>query len=160
MWAYAHNETGECIKASIKCSNEGMTVNIHTHLWGAAFAIIAIGLHVLGALELLPSWIYAFTHHSIFYPKRIVPRDSERSWLFWQTKAPLPLLLNSLFSSPERHMHFPWSSIRSRPNDWKDIAGFSTFLLGAVTVLTCSATFHTVACHSREVSESEHFYLR
>jgi len=59
--------------------------------------------------------------------------------------------IGSFVSTPIMHVA-PWLIAHQRPNDWKDIFGFATFLCGAVTVLTFSATFHTAVCHSREVS--------
>ncbi|PWN25876.1 HlyIII-domain-containing protein [Jaminaea rosea] len=51
---------------------------------------------------------------------------------------------------------FPSSSSLNRtptPSDWLDIAGFTTFLLAAVTCLTLSSTFHTLSCHSRQLAK-------
>lgn len=60
--------------------------------------------------------------------------------------------LDTLLTLPSRYESFPWIAAQARPNDWKDLAGFATFLIGALTVMSCSATFHTVACHSQDVS--------
>lgn len=145
VWLYVHNET----------------VNIHTHLWGAAIVILSFGLHLLGAFERLPAWLHPLTHHSIFYPSSInpIPASAKHSvWRSWITRsdrlAATPLMLNALLSTPGHDALFPWHAIRPRTNDWSDWLGFASYLIGALTVLTCSATFHTVACHSQQVARS------
>lgn len=149
VWLYVHNET----------------VNIHTHLWGAILAIFAVGLHILGNYELIPSWLHPITHHSIFYPQSINPLPPKaiqntgflRSFLSQPFSKPAliaPLAINTFITTPGHESLFPWHDLRARQNTLADWLGFASYLAGAITVLTCSATFHTLHCHSEKVSSS------
>ncbi|UZJ54236.1 hypothetical protein CBS101457_003556 [Exobasidium rhododendri] len=121
LWLYIHNET----------------VNIHTHFWGALLVLAAIAFHLLSVKDLLPSFLYPLTHHSIFYPQAIIPAPA------------------SPFKSSWSHFLFGGKvPTHQRPNTWQDIIGFACYLVGALTVLTFSATFHAVVCHSRELSHT------
>lgn len=142
IWLYIHNES----------------VNIHTHFWGALVAISAMALHILAAFDLVPTTLRPITHHSLFYSKAIValPRQPiKSSWFPFLATDPapvsVPVRIGTLVYTPALKIT-PWLLPQHRPNDWKDIVGFASFLIGAVTVLTFSATFHTVVCHSKEVS--------
>lgn len=149
IWLYMHNET----------------VNIHTHLWGAIIAIIAVGLHILGDYELIPTWLHAITHHSIFYPQAIKPLQTKTEKvsgflqsLFSNSNASptliAPLAINALITTPGHEALFPWHDVRARDNTYADWLGYASYLAGAITVFTCSATFHTLHCHSEKVSKS------
>jgi adiponectin receptor len=149
VWFYVHNET----------------VNIHTHLWGAIVAIIAVGLHILGEFELIPSWLHPITHHSIFYPQSInpLPPRTTKTTNFWQsllsrsdTNPALigPIAINALITTPGHESVYPWHDVRARDNTYADWLGYASYLAGAITVLTCSATFHALHCHSEKVSKS------
>lgn len=116
------------------------TVNIHTHLWGAVFSVTLAALHILHQLEALPSFANAVAHHSLFYPESL--------------KAETRLGQTISFAAPTSPSHA--ASMWARPPDWKDRAGFATFLTGAVLCLGFSATYHTVGCHSRDVSAPLH----
>lgn len=145
------------------CEDEVLTptsppVNIHTHFWGAVVALTAMALHLLAVFDLAPSFLFPLTHHPIFYPTAILPDPVHRpssSWLSRFTTAPapvhVPLTLAKVVSTPMTKIA-PWLVAHQRTNDWKDVLGFTTYLCGAVVVLSFSATFHTVVCHSREVS--------
>jgi adiponectin receptor len=142
IWLYFHNES----------------VNIHTHFWGALLALFAMILHVLDTQDLVPAMLYPITHHSIFYPEALLATPVSPSKLSWSSLlstanvAPslVPLELGALITTPVTKIT-PWLVAHQRPNSWMDILGFATYLCGALTVLTFSATFHTVSCHSREV---------
>jgi channel protein (hemolysin III family) len=145
VFLYAHNES----------------VNIHTHLWGAVVAVLAIGLHVLGAYDSVPAWLYPITHHSIFYPQSIKSAASSSklsslaSVFSRKSSAVAPLLLNAVINMPGYQDIFPHHhTYRLRANHISDWAGYASFLTGALTVFACSATFHTVSCHSQQVARS------
>lgn len=117
-------------------------------------------LHLLSAFGVEFPALYFITHHSMFYSEALAPiklssmdKSSWFSSIFEKraTAVSLPMRIGHLVSSPVMTVA-PWLMPHQRGNDWKDIAGFSTFLLGSITVLTFSATFHTVVCHSKEVS--------
>ncbi|PWN32913.1 HlyIII-domain-containing protein [Meira miltonrushii] len=65
-----------------------------------------------------------------------------------------PLALNALITTPGHESLFPWHDVRARDNTYADWLGYASYLAGAITVLTCSATFHTLHCHSEKVSKS------
>lgn len=143
IWLYLHNES----------------VNIHTHFWGALIALAAMALHILSAFDLVPSSLRPITHHSIFYSDALVvsPKPPiKSSWPSFLATDPapvsVPVRIGSLVYTPALKIA-PWLVPQHRTNDWKDILGFTSFLVGAVTVLTFSATFHTVICHSKEVRQ-------
>jgi predicted membrane channel-forming protein YqfA (hemolysin III family) len=163
IWLYLHNESGASLRILTRIHALTLissAVNIHTHFWGALIAVIAVVLHLLSAFGVDIPALYFITHHSIFYSEALAPiklasmdKSSWFSTLFGSKPiaASLPMRIGSFVTSPAMTVA-PWLMPHQRGNDWKDIAGFSTFLLGSITVLTFSATFHTVVCHSKEVS--------
>ncbi|PWN52951.1 HlyIII-domain-containing protein [Violaceomyces palustris] len=76
--------------------------------------------------------------------------------------APSPLLskFSSFFDRPTLStLSIPSTALSAelaiptiRPPDFLDVAGFSTFFIGAIICLGFSATYHTVGCHSRSVA--------
>lgn len=102
------------------------TVNIHTHLWGAVFAFLLLVLHVADMLGYLP-WGHVL-HTASVDDLPLGPKLSRIARM-------LPLQ-------------------RRPPADWHDIVSFSVFLAAAAICLGCSATYHTMSCHSRDVAKS------
>lgn len=101
------------------------TVNIHTHLWGSVAALALLVLHVADMLGCFP-WGHLLHRASVDY-----------------------LSLGPGLSQVARILPLH----QSAPPDWHDIVGFSVFLVAAAVCLGCSATYHTMACHSREVAK-------
>lgn len=114
MWDYWHNES----------------INIHTHLWGAAVALVFLAIHILELLDVLPLWLWTSPSMSILHPELPqlsgLPASVARITLGERTRAP----------------------------DVQDVLGFVLFLVSAAVCLGCSATYHTVACHSHAVARS------
>lgn len=114
------------------------SVNIHTHLWGATGSAVILCLHILHHFEALPAVLRPLTHANIF-----LPQASGRHLISSTTKSSLSFpQVNSVFSVLDHS-----------PNEWKDTVGFGIFLLAAITCLSLSTSFHTLACHSHAVAK-------
>ncbi|KAI3627992.1 hypothetical protein GLX27_000326 [Malassezia furfur] len=103
------------------------TVNIHTHLIGAIVAIVVLLLQLADLAGVI--------HLGNF----------------------------SLYSFPSRPDYFALQDVRGiamrtsqqvLPPDTLDQVVLAVFLLSAIVCLGCSATFHTLACHSEKVAKS------
>lgn len=65
----------------------------------------------------------------------------------------LPSSLDALAHAPIFRPSAILITVTTTPSDWKDIAGFTVFLLAAVTCLVLSSSFHTLSCHSRTLAK-------
>ncbi|CAO1616422.1 unnamed protein product [Parajaminaea phylloscopi] len=129
IWSYVHNES----------------VNIHTHLWGATTSVTILGLHILHHFEALPRVLRPLTHASIFMP----PTGAKQAFAALAAKNPTASVLS--LSLPTASTIY--DSIEHSPNEWRDTVGFAIFLLAAITCLTFSTSFHTLACHSHALAK-------
>ncbi|CAO1638352.1 unnamed protein product [Sympodiomycopsis kandeliae] len=109
------------------------TVNIHTHFWGMIASILFLGLHFLHHIELFPQWLRPISHHAIFLPRLFRPSEDSQHIL---QRLHLPNLLDAT------------SVVDHSANDWRDTAGFTIFLLCAISCLAFSSSYHTLQCHS------------
>lgn len=155
-----------------------VTVNIHTHLWGAVLSVGLSASHLLQHLDLLPSFVRPLSHHWIFYPPSLTfttvsgkvlrlasasyPFSSSSSSIQSAPSLPLPSSrlvsrLTSLFSSTSgaasTSIGTKLTNLTVRGPDALDIAGFTAFFIGSVVCLGFSATYHTIQCHSHTVSK-------
>ncbi|KAI5454357.1 hypothetical protein NCC49_004412 [Naganishia albida] len=111
------------------------TVNIHSHLWGAAAYLLLLPLHfsthVTGvdlALAHLPVW-----SRSTFHLPTSTPHKSSNISVVQQVE-----------------------SLAPRPQTLVDTLALSIFLCSAVGCLTLSGYFHLVQCTSKERCDSAH----
>lgn len=123
---YRHDTFYKCWR-SVWCYWHNETVNIHTHLWGAVLAILVLVLQLADVLGLLPA-------------------------------GPWPILSMQKFPTDNLLKHYTHLPLRMSRAQWfdrpvgVDVVMMCVFLLAAMVCLGCSATYHTVACHSRDVS--------
>lgn len=128
---FQHDTIAKCWK-SIWAYAHNETINIHTHLWGAVASIVFLGLHVLHHVDALPSFVRPISHHRIFLPKILVSHD----------------ILDRFHLPTSASTHTVYSTVDHSANDWKDTAGFTVFLLCALSCLAFSSSYHTLQCHS------------
>ncbi|WFD33965.1 hypothetical protein MCUN1_000793 [Malassezia cuniculi] len=122
---FCHDTAAKCWQ-SVWSYWHNETVNIHTHLWGSVLAFVLLSAHVLDMLGLLP-WGHVL-HSATVDDLPLGPRLAKLARVI-----------------PLHH---------SAPPDWQDIVGFGIFLASAAVCLGCSATYHTMSCHSRETARS------
>jgi adiponectin receptor len=111
------------------------TVNIHSHLWGAAAYLALLPLHfsthITGidvALKHLPAWTPTAFH-------------------FGETISSKATNINAIQST---------NLLTPRPQTLVDTLALSIFLCSAVGCLTLSGYFHLVQCTSKERCDSAH----
>lgn len=131
---YLHDTFYKCWK-SVWCYWHNETVNIHTHLWGAVIAILLLFLQLADLHEWLPGGPWPiFSLHTLPSPD-ILERYPGLGLRIAQADAQTQRL----------------GYVRAPPDD---LAFLSVFLLSAMACLGCSATYHTVACHSERTALS------
>jgi len=123
---YRHDTLFKCWR-SVWCYWHNETINIHTHLWGAVTAMFVLALQLADVLGLLPPGPW---------PILSMQQAPEPDLLVQYTQLPLRM-------SREREISQPMGV---------DVAMLSVFLVATMVCLGCSATYHTVSCHSREVA--------
>ena len=123
---YRHDTYFKCWR-SVWCYLHNETVNIHTHLWGAVIAMLVLALQLADVLRLLPPGPW---------PVLSMQQAPGHDLLEWYKHLPLRM-------SHERKLSEPGGV---------DVAMVSVCLVAAMVCLGCSATYHTVSCHSREVA--------
>lgn len=121
---YRHDTFFKCWR-SVWCYWHNETVNIHTHLWGAVTAMLVLALQLADVLGLLPPGPW---------PILSLEQVPKNNLLEYYTH--LPLRMRTEVGGPEP----------------VDMAMMTVFLLAAMVCLGCSATYHTVSCHSRDVA--------
>lgn len=133
IWAYTHNET----------------VNIHTHFWGALLSIVFLGIHVLHHIDAMPSFLRPLSHHDIFQPRILTTSAAALDPSHILTRLHLPNPRTSISASTS---HASSLLVEHSPNDWKDTAGFTIFLICAFSCLAFSSSYHTLQCHSQSLA--------
>lgn len=138
--AWDHGSVGKCVR-SVWAYWHTETVNIHTHLWGAATVLLLVLLHACGA-----------THHLLHSglgvdmgPDADAARLAAAAAAMSQTDVRMPLRLLLRAPSPTRDMP-------PRPPLLSDKLAFTSFYLGAILCLGFSATYHTLNAHSHRVA--------
>lgn len=127
---YRHDSLYQCWR-SVWDYWHNETINIHTHMWGGVVALLFLAMHTAGLLGALPAWWdWSFHGLRVLHPVPLPP-ESEAARLL--------------------HMDV---RVRTQAPDWHDVLGFMAFLLSAAVCLGCSATYHTVSCHSQAVARS------
>ncbi|KAL4400049.1 intracellular zinc ion homeostasis protein [Malassezia pachydermatis] len=125
---YVHDTFYKCWK-SVWCYWHNETMNIHTHLWGSVLAFIVLLLQLADVHGWLPPG-----------PWPILSMESFPSHNPLELFSDLGLRMNRLE--------------RLREPSHGDLAAMTVFLLSAMLCLGCSATYHTLACHSHKVAQS------
>ena len=112
VWLYWHNET----------------INIHTHMWGAVFAIALLALQL------------AYLHHWLpGGPWSLLSLDT----------LPPPTILE-----PYPHLGLAIHGREQKDRESRQVTATGLHTLGAaMTCLGCSATYHTVVCRSNPVAQ-------
>lgn len=122
---YQHDTFAKCWK-SVWAYWHNETVNIHTHLAGGVFAAAVLVWQLLDFLGIMP----------------------HGPWSAWsmQRFPATDLLVPQMFAGVRMRV----DGVMRAP-DPTDRVVFAVFFFAAMTCLLCSATFHTVNCHSHAV---------
>jgi len=121
------------------------TVNILTHLFGAAVALS----------------VFLYTYKHLFAPSLFgihpVPSSSTLGKLEQGARTPVKDLVKLVYPLPHTAPLTNFAAKDRHLGDeitYLDSWAFSSFYLSAFICFACSATFHTSTCHSKEVAEA------